>query len=272
MKSIVLLVLGVGVLAVIAGGLTWYLDRPHYEPLAPRPELTIRIREGETMAQLAARLVQQGVASSSEEILDYWQMRSVADLATSTRDRLQLVKPAGIPLEGYLFADTYRVFSDGALAGLTSKALTETVENLEAEVRKVATIPQSLTPHEVLTLASIIEREVPSDVDRAKVADVFLKRLAAGIPLQSDVTVNYATGRTTTKVTAADLAIRSPYNTYQNRGLPPGPISFPSLSSIRAVLHPAANPYYYFLATPEGEVIYSKTNDEHAKAKKKYLR
>jgi UPF0755 protein len=276
-KRLILLLALAGFLAVIAGGITWYMERPRYKPLPPRPELTIRIREGESARQLATRLVQLGVASSTTQALDYWGFSgglalALADLSTSTQEHLGQILPSGNNLEGYLFPDTYRVWQDMAFKSLTAKALTETVENLEAELRTVAVVPQNFTPHQVLTLASIIEREVPSDADRTQVADVFIKRLAIGMALQSDATVNYVTNKSTTRPSAADLAVSSAYNTYQNRGLPPGPIAFPSRSSIHAVLHPTANPYYFFLTTPDGQVIYSRTGAEHSAAKKKYLK
>src|SRR3989344_6574490 len=222
LKRLILLLALAGLLAAVAGGITWYMERPRYKPLPPRPELTIRIREGETANQLATRLVQLGVAPSTAQALDYWGFSgglapAIADLSTSTRERLLKILPSESNLEGYLFPDTYRVWQDTAFKSLTTKALIETVDNLEAELRTVSAVPQNLTPHQVLTLASIIEREVPSDADRAQVADVFLKRLAIGMALQSAPRFNYVPKKPMTRPSAAALAVSSAYNTYQNR-------------------------------------------------------
>lgn len=126
--------------------------------------------------------------------------------------------------------------------------------------------------HEILTLSSIIEKEVSSDEDRAIVSGIFHKRLKVGMGLQSDATVNYATGKGETRPSYDDISVDSPYNTYKYRGLPPGPISNPSLSAIRAALAPKESPYLYFLTTEEGKVIYSRTYEEHIIAKRKYLK
>ena len=125
---------------------------------------------------------------------------------------------------------------------------------------------------EVITLASIIEREVQSPLDKKMVADIFDKRLAAGIALQSDATVNYLTGKKTTRPSGADLEINSPYNTYKYRGLPPGPIGNPGLASIDAVIYPTSNSYYYFITDKDGRAVYAKTYAEHLQNVQKYLR
>ena len=104
------------------------------------------------------------------------------------------------------------------------------------------------------------------------VSGIFRKRLEANIALQSDATVNYVTGKGRIQPTADDLKVDSPYNTYQYRGLPPTPIANPGLNAINAAIYPENNPYYYFLTTKEtGEVIYSRTYDEHLQNKAKYL-
>jgi hypothetical protein len=138
--------------------------------------------------------------------------------------------------------------------------------------------------HQVLTLASIVEREtgrgVRTDAGRAElqaerevVAAIFLRRLKIGMALESDATVNYVTGKSDPAVSLKDTEVNSPYNTYKNAGLPPGPICNPSLSSVQAVMDASDTPYLYFLhAQPSGEVVYSKTFEEHVRNKQKYLR
>jgi UPF0755 protein len=263
----------IAVLAVGAGVATWYFQ-PRSPAIPPRPELTLRIREGDSLAKLAIRLADQGVASSSDEILAYWSSDGGwgSAVSTATAKWIAKVKPADASLEGYLFPDTYRVFTDQALSQLTAKATAAMADAVQVLLTDLPAIPQGLDVHEVLTLASIVEREVATEADRRNVADVFLKRLDISMALQSDATVNYVTGKSVTQPTAADLAASSAYNTYQNRGLPPGPISNPSLSSIQAVLRSTSNPYYYFLSTTDGTTIFSRTGEEHSAAKQKYLR
>ena len=130
---------------------------------------------------------------------------------------------------------------------------------------------QGLTLFQGVTLASIIEKEVRTDQDKKIVADLFLRRMAAGIPLQSDATVNYVTGKSALQPTIDDTKTESLYNTYLHQGLPPGPICNPSLASLAAVASPQPNEYFYYLNTPEGETIFSKTFEEHKLNKAKYL-
>ena len=124
---------------------------------------------------------------------------------------------------------------------------------------------------EVMTLASILEREVQSDVDIRNAADVFLKRIKIGMPLQSDATVNYITGKKTTRPTLEDLAADSLYNTYKYTGLPPGPISNPGMTAIRAAIEPTTNDYYYFITNTAGEAVFARTLEEHQKNIQQYL-
>ncbi len=124
--------------------------------------------------------------------------------------------------------------------------------------------------YDALVLASIVEGEVRTDADRRMVADLFLRRIASGMPLQSDATVRYALGETKVKHSLADLAVDSPYNSYTNKGLPPGPVSNPGLSSIRAAFDPLPNPYVYFLNNPEtGQTVFAETFEEHVANKAK---
>ena len=178
--------------------------------------------------------------------------------------------PLSASLEGYLYPDTYFIDNNTTEEDLVGKMLknfsVKVSADLQAEIKR-----QNKTLFEVLTLASIIEREVPHDTDKKMIADVFLKRLTDGIGLQSDATVNFVTGKSLAQPSFKDLEVDSLYNTYKYRGLPPGPISNPSISSIEAVVYPTPNEYYYFLTTKEGEVIYSKTYQEHLAAKAKYL-
>ncbi len=178
--------------------------------------------------------------------------------------------PKNATLEGYVFPDTYFVDQYTTVDDFIIKTLNNFDKKLTSDLR-AETKRQGKTIFEVVTLASIIEREVPNDQDKKMIADIFLKRLKIGMALQSDATINFITGKGLAQPTHEDLQIDSPYNTYRNPGLPPGPISNPGIKSIEAALYPTSNPYYYFLTTKEGKVIYSKTYEEHLKNKAKYL-
>lgn len=178
--------------------------------------------------------------------------------------------PVSASLEGYLFPDTYYIDDQTTTETIIRKTLNNFDKKVSEDLRR-AIAQQGKTIFEVITLASIIEKEVPQSADKKMIADIFLKRLDANIGLQSDATINFITGKGLVQPTAEDLKIDSPYNTYKHRGLPPGPISNPGLDSIKAVISPTSNPYYYFLTTKEGKVIYARTYEEHLANKKKYL-
>ncbi len=173
-------------------------------------------------------------------------------------------------LEGYIFPDTYFVDKYTTVEDFIRKTLANFDRKLTDKLRAEIAI-QNQTIFEVVTLASIVEREVPNDSDKKMIADIFLKRLKINMALQSDATVNFVTGKGLAQPSYKDLEVDSPYNTYKNPGLPPGPISSPGISSIEAVLYPTPNDYYYFLTDKEGEVYYAKTYDEHLENKAKHL-
>lgn len=179
--------------------------------------------------------------------------------------------PDDATLEGYIFPDTYFVDNYTTIDDFITKTLNNFDKKLTPELREDIA-KQGKTIFEVVNLASIVEREVPSYADKKMIADIFLKRLDIYMGLQSDATINFITGKGTTQPSLEDLEIKSPYNTYMHRGLPPGPISSPGIDSIEAVVHPTSNPYYFFLTTDEGETIYSIDHEEHVMNKQKYLR
>lgn len=183
--------------------------------------------------------------------------------------------PSGQGLEGYLFPDTYR-FRKEADAQTVAQTMVLTLIRRLAENEIVVpshlVMDNGMTFHEVLTLASIVEREVRSPEDMAHVAGIFFTRLKIGMALQADATVNYVTGKKDAAISLKDSQIDSPYNTYKHLGLPPGPISNPGMNAIRAVLGPIDSDDLYYLTSPEGEVIYAKTFSEHVENKYKYLK
>jgi len=183
----------------------------------------------------------------------------------------ELVGPApkDLPADGALWPETY-FFSRGDtradLVGRMQKAMQEKLAELWQA--RDATTPLK-TPAEAVTLASIVEKETGVAAERPHVAAVFFNRLAQGMPLQSDPTVIYALmdgkGPLNRALTHADLQTASPYNTYLNAGLPPGPIANPGRASIEAVLHPATSKDLYFVADGSGGHVFAETLDDHNK-------
>ncbi len=173
-------------------------------------------------------------------------------------------------LEGYLFPDTYVISSSDPeslvrrmLINLEDKISTDLLNDMNKNGREI---------HEVITMASLLEKEVIGLEDKKMVSDILWRRLKAGIPLQIDATINYITPEHLVDVKNRHTEIDSPYNTYQNLGLPKGPISNPSIESIKAAIEPMENDYWYYLSTPTGETIFSRTHRDHVQAKNLYLR
>ncbi|MBN1585069.1 endolytic transglycosylase MltG [Candidatus Uhrbacteria bacterium] len=180
--------------------------------------------------------------------------------------------PDGASLEGYLFPDTYRVFRDATAEEIVRKLLNNFSVRLESNGLPAEIEASGRSLHEILTMASILEKEVRGEGDQRMVADIFWRRLEIGMALQSCATVNYATGKGEAAVSAEDLEIDSPFNTYRNRGLPPGPIGNPGLEAIRSAASPQPNDYWYFLTDGDGNVHYARNFDEHKANKARYLR
>lgn len=171
-------------------------------------------------------------------------------------------KPAGESLEGYLYPETYFFNKDDDALAVVERVLLTLMGELPDNLDDL--IAQSdLTFYEALTLSSIVEREGISDDDRLNVASAFLNRLEIGMALQSDATVNYATGKSERRPTFADLETDSPYNTYKYAGLPPTPITNPRVQAILAVLDPIDTNYLYFIHEEDGTPHYGETLNDH---------
>lgn len=175
------------------------------------------------------------------------------------------------PLEGYLAANTYFIQADSSVEDIVIRLLDQS-ELVFADFEVLATYFE-LSFHEVVTLASIVEREASEFVDRQMVAGVFMNRLETGMTLGSDVTVAYAIDKVALNFTIAELQTDSPYNTYVITGLPVGPVGNPGSDAIEAVLTYTPNEYFYFLADvcSDGTVYYGKTYDEHLALRDLYL-
>ncbi|MFB3922349.1 MAG: endolytic transglycosylase MltG [Terriglobia bacterium] len=180
--------------------------------------------------------------------------------------------PQATTLEGYLFPDTYRLPRGVTAAGVVAAMLARFRHVMEsrfaAEIREN---PNEL--HQLITLASLVEKETPVPGERPVIAGVFVKRLEKGIPLQCDPTVIYAArlnDRPVIPIKQSDLDFDSPYNTYRHAGLPPGPISSPGEAAIRAAFHPGAGDFLYFVSNNHGGHIFSKTLAEHQRNVARY--
>lgn len=177
----------------------------------------------------------------------------------------------GENLEGFLFPDTYDFYIDikgEEVVKIMKKNFEQKLnQELKEEIER-----QGKTIFEIITMASLIEKEVKTKEDKEIVSGILWKRLSVNMPLQVDATINYITGKKTTRISIEETKIDSPYNTYLNTGLPPGPIANPGLESIKAALYPKSSDYWYYLSTPDGKTIFSKTLQEHNLAKAKYLK
>ena len=153
-----------------------------------------------------------------------------------------------------------------------AEGLLGTFEKKVAPALQDASQNPQRTVYDIVTLASILEREVSDSKDRRIVAGILWKRIELGIPLQVDATIAFITGKKTGEITLADLQTPSPYNTYLHRGLPSGPIANPGLDAIESAAHPDPSDYLYYLSKPTGETVFSKTLEEHNIAKATHLK
>jgi UPF0755 protein len=200
----------------------------------------------------------------AEEIADILRDR-VVTYDNSWRDRL-------VEHEGYLFPDTYSFSKD--------VTIDEVIEIMRDNFEKRYTsIPNNstLSQKEIVTIASMVEREARHDQDRPLVASVILNRYRIGMKLDIDATIQYALGYQEDQkrwwkeaLYIEDLALNSPYNTYKNAGLPPTPISNPGHAALSAVINPAKSDYFYYISDKSGNNHYARTNEEHEANKKKY--
>ena len=176
---------------------------------------------------------------------------------------------SGPSLEGYLFPDTYQFVRGLSPEEILGRMVQRLRGKLTPELIDRASA-RGLDVHQLLTLASIIEREAVDPEEQRLISAVFWNRLRLGMPLQADPTVQYAVAKERRALTRADLAIDHPYNTYERRGLPPGPIASPGLGAIQAAVDPAPVNYLYFVARDDRRHTFSTTVDEHNKAVLRY--
>ena len=233
------------------GGATSMADL--YQMLAMDPPLTVRVTfpEGYTIAQMALRLGEQaGIAPE--------------DFTAAAVDA------RGMTLEGHLFPDTYDILYAGQPSVVVARMRSRLEEVLPSDW-SAAAARYGLTTDQLLTVASIVEREAKFDADRPLVASVIYNRLRAGMLLQMDATLGYVLDSHDGFYTWDELKFDSPYNTYVHAGLPPTPICNPGLASLEAAAHAPQTSYLYFLAKPDGHCVFARTYAEHARNMRLYL-
>ncbi len=224
-----------------------------------KDEEAITIIEGLTIAQIDDYLAEKKVLADGA-------FEACAQLCSFDFPFLAS-RPQGASLEGYLFPDTYFVDPQNTSAEMLITRMLSNFQNRTSGLFDTS----ERTIHEIITMASIVEREENSNAERPNVAHILWKRFDSGVALGADATVRYALNKWTEPLYTSDLESNSPYNTRKFRGLPPGPIGNPGLASIKAALAPEENPYWYYLHDSEGKIHYGKTLEEHNTNKQKYL-
>lgn len=209
-------------------------------------ETRVTIPEGFTLKKIDARLTEAGLIRAG-------------DLSKQTQ------------LEGFLFPDTYLFNKNDSLDTIIKKMGDNFARQINDDL-KLEITRRGKTLEEIITMASILEKEVKTYHDKQMVAGIFWKRIANHYPLQSCATLAYILGVDKWRYSISDTKIDSPYNTYKNIGLPPGPICSPGLESIKAAIYPITTDYYFFLSEPDGgQTIFGRTLEEHNLNKVKYL-
>lgn len=220
----------------------------------------ITIIEGWTINDIADYLDQRGILNKDEFLKE-------SNIKNWDYDFLIGVDS----LEGYLYPDTYAISYKADAKEIINKMLDNFDKKLKEGYREEIK-NQGKTIEDIIILASIVEKEVSKKEDKKIVAGIFLNRLSIDKALEADSTINYITGKNNPQPTLSDLSVNSRYNTYKNKGLPPGAICSPSISSIEAVIYPIKTDYFFYLNRQDTkETIFSKTYEEHLKNKQKYL-
>lgn len=242
------------------------IDKLNKGDVVKEEMIHITIPEGYTIEQIATKVSEQSTWKK-ETFLGL--VDDPAGFKDETTASIPDSKNLRHRLEGYIFPETYE-FKKGS----TEKEFVE--RSLEQLDKKLATLPpdwkdklkaRNLSVHQMLTIASLIEREVVVDTERALVSGVIVNRLKMNMPLQIDATVQYLFEKSKERLLEKDLQIQSPYNTYLNTGLPPGPIASPSLASIKAAIYPEETKYVFYVTKKDGTMghLFAETFEEHKK-------
>lgn len=233
----------------------------------------ITVPEGYTITQIAD-IVGERTPYSAEEFMalienEEFQQQLLTQYPALLTDVFE-AEGVRYVLEGYLFPATYEFYDEMSLEeivqGMVAK-MNEVMQQYYAQIEE-----QGQTVHEILTIASLVEREGLSYEDRTQIADVFYNRIEIGMPLQTDISVLYSLDTHKERVSHDDLEVDSPYNLYQNTGMGPGPFNSPSEESIRATINPADTDYLYLLADIDTQKVYfAETYQQHLEYKREYV-
>jgi peptidoglycan lytic transglycosylase G len=231
-------------------------------------QAAVTLPEGTTIALMAPEAEKAGFGKAQ----DY--LAAAADL--SWPHAFLKERPAGAPqnLEGFLFPDTYHLDRGASARDLVKRQLDRFDEQFTPELRAQAAQPTATRPaqtiYSIVTLASMVEREVDQDADRPVVCGIYYNRLARGMALQVDATVLYGLGKWKETVLQVDLARDTPYNTYLHRGLPPGPISNPSLPAIKGCIAPQKTDYLFYFADAKGVTHFARSLAEFQQQQRQF--
>ncbi|MBG9452716.1 hypothetical protein ABE61_01115 [Lysinibacillus sphaericus] len=238
------------------------------------PVFAMTIPEGLTLEQIG-NIVEKKTPYTQKEFMDLVTSDTFVQQMKAKYPELVtdavLADNIRYDLEGYLFPATYSYFEE-------KPTLESIVDEMVGAMDKVvknysdALTEKQMSVHQLITFASLLEEEATAQTDRETIASVFYNRINQGMPLQTDPTVLYALGSHKDRVLYKDLEVDNAYNTYKNKGLPPGPIAGAGKTSIEAVLNPSETDYLFFLADKQGVNHFSKTYDEHLQKEQKYLR
>lgn len=214
----------------------------------------VTFREGLTIWEMADVFAEGGLGTKEEFL------REVRDVS-----RIAEIDPEASSLEGYLFPDTYQLPRSAGAKGIVDAMVAGFLRAFDADLRAAAAA-RGLSAREVVTIASLVEKETASAPERPIVSAVYQNRLRIGMGLQCDPTVIYAlqlAGKWNGNLTRDNLRVDSPYNTYRYAGLPPGPIASPGRASLEATVRPAEAPYLYFVSRNDGTHVFATTLAEH---------
>nr|WP_243414688.1 endolytic transglycosylase MltG [Sporosalibacterium faouarense] len=224
--------------------------------------VSFTIPEGFELHEIISRLSDMG-------LIDKVRFEELVSNPKSFEEKYPILKdiPEGLNLEGYLYPDTYEIFVDAKEEDIIEKMLSRFTQVYSDEIANKAN-DLNMTLNEVISLASIIEREGKLDEERPMISAVFHNRLSINQPLESCATIQFALGERKQVLSYKDLEIESDYNTYRNSGLPPGPIASPGKKSIEAAVNPADVPYKYFVSNEDGtgSHTFSITYQDHLNA------
>lgn len=240
-----------------------------------RPALyTVTIPEGRTLEEIAV-LFENNANIDADEFMELMNddeyISSLIDLYPNLLSEEILQDEIRYPLEGYLFAATYPIYDQIPEIDVLVRMMLDKSNDVMSEYYSETLALADFTVHDIITFASLVEREARNEDERKLISGVFYNRLAEGMRLETDPTVLYALGYHKDRVLFSDLEIESPYNTYYVYGLPIGPISNFGVSSLESVFYPTETNYKFFVAAPDGQIYFSETHKEHVNLANQHL-